>query len=491
MPSLKLLPLALAAALCAQAVLAQPAGQQPPPLIVRQDTVAPLYRIADIGPGGIAVIDRNNVLWMTSRDNQCRPGGTLVPYIANASSTTIDMDANGWSRIANNAAEADLGLISRRTPCGYVIGSHLRTLDNRYLVSGQYTNGACVAGGTPIASYTYTTWVQRGTNAAKMFPEYLHYVYTLGTDGSVWSAGFNGSGERASSSMATGCASVSYAQRVGTNFVKTVRVGNGTTVGIKADGTLWGVGLNNTGQYGWLTTATYVPPSTGVSTIGGAAFAAAPGTAGLAKDYFFGSTNLSATMPTQLLLRPNGDLDVSVDRAVTYTRLHTGVARIFYPYYFPVGTLPLLVLETSGNLVEISGPTRVKTTLTGNVADVKYDAHGNVLVLKKDGTVWAKGPNASGQFGNGTTTAIASLTQIASNVVEIAMGTNMAVTPYLSTTALLKADGSLWIAGYTGSADLSWGRISAFTTSVMPMTNLTRFAQIPTPGNLASASGTP
>ncbi len=491
MSAFKFLPLALAASLCALAVQAQPAGQQPPPLVVRTETVAPVYRIADIGPGGIAVIDRNNVLWMTSRDNQCRPGGTLVPYIANASGTTIDMDANGWSRIANNAAEADLGLASRRTPCGYVIGSYLRTLDNRYLVSGQWNNGACVVSGTPIANYTFTTWTQRGTNVAQMYPEFLHYVWTVGTDGSAWSAGHNSHAQRASSSsMVSGCTTLSYAQRVASGIAKIVRVSTYTTVAIRTDGTMMGVGLNDLGQYGWRTTATYVP-ATGTAVVGGSAFVAAPATVGAVKDYVYASTNLAASTMTQLLIRPNGDLDVSVDRAVTYTRLHTGVDRVFHAYHYAVGLLPLMVLETSGNLVEISGAARTKTTLATNVADVKYDAHGNLLVLRKDGTVWARGPNASGQFGTGTTTALATLTQIASNVVEISMGINMATTPYLATTALLKADGSLWIAGYTGSSDISWNRISAFTSSVMPMTNLTRFTQIPTPGNLASASGTP
>lgn len=89
--------------------------------------------------------------------------------------------------------------------------------------------------------------------------------------------------------------------------------------------------------------------------------------------------------------------------------------------------------------------------VTDNVKDV-VEGQYFAAILKFDGTVWAIGENADGQFGIGTSSnKDLPLTQIASGVKQIAVGFN--------NIYLLKNDNTLWSAG-----DDSYGKLGYSTT---------------------------
>ena len=84
------------------------------------------------------------------------------------------------------------------------------------------------------------------------------------------------------------------------------------------------------------------------------------------------------------------------------------------------------------------GTTTAKSTpalLTTNAAGIAAGRFHSA-VLKADGTLWTTGGNDSGQLGNGTTTDTNTLAQVATDVVELAAG--------IRQTFFLKSDGTLW-----------------------------------------------
>lgn len=91
---------------------------------------------------------------------------------------------------------------------------------------------------------------------------------------------------------------------------------------------------------------------------------------------------------------------------------------------------------------------------------------GQVLALKKDGSVWAWGHNSSGQVGNGTYGSsvdddVKQPVKVLENVQDLAVGYNYA------SSAAIKTDGSLWVWGCRPDEEMEFGDeglISGFST---------------------------
>jgi alpha-tubulin suppressor-like RCC1 family protein len=99
-----------------------------------------------------------------------------------------------------------------------------------------------------------------------------------------------------------------------------------------------------------------------------------------------------------------------------------------------------------GDLLLADAAVRTTPALVGGVSDVVAVAAGSshTVVLKRDGTVWSFGTNASGQLGDGTTAQRNSPVQVASlvDVAVIAAGQGF--------TVAAKRDGSVWAWGSNG-----------------------------------------
>jgi alpha-tubulin suppressor-like RCC1 family protein len=86
--------------------------------------------------------------------------------------------------------------------------------------------------------------------------------------------------------------------------------------------------------------------------------------------------------------------------------------------------------------------------LANSTGVVQASAGGShVLVLKSDGTVWAKGNNWFGQLGNGTSTASSTLIQVPglAGVVQVSAGSFHSLA--------LRSDGTVWEWGLWGPGD--------------------------------------
>lgn len=109
----------------------------------------------------------------------------------------------------------------------------------------------------------------------------------------------------------------------------------------------------------------------------------------------------------------------------------------------------------------------------GDVISVASLAAGRLhtMIVKPDGTLWATGNNGSGQLGLGDQTNRLSFTRVTS------MGTSVATVAAGAThTMVVKKDGTLWATGYNGFGGLGLG----------DTTNRTSFTQVTSIGTSAS-----
>jgi len=176
------------------------------------------------------------------------------------------------------------------------------------------------------------------------------------------------------------------------------------TIGIRADGTLWGWGLNGNGQLGNGTTTT-------------------------------------ARTPVQIG-------SINTWQSVSAGGGHAVAVRTD-------GTLWTWGLNSSGQLGDGTTTQRtVPVQIAGTTWRVAVAANSHTVAVKSDGTLWSWGGNANGQLGQGTTDAlthtapvqIGALTTWAQTTNSLASGTDF--------TLALKADGTLWGWGLNSSGQV-------------------------------------
>jgi alpha-tubulin suppressor-like RCC1 family protein len=117
-------------------------------------------------------------------------------------------------------------------------------------------------------------------------------------------------------------------------------------------------------------------------------------------------------------------------------------------------------------------PADVSTEEVGDTAQAVTTASGNSLaggnagslVLKSDGTVWSVGDNTYGELGDGTTTSRTTLGQITSlsGITAVAEGEGVNATQSLA----LKADGTVWAWGPNAWGELGDGTSTERATPV-------------------------
>jgi alpha-tubulin suppressor-like RCC1 family protein len=92
----------------------------------------------------------------------------------------------------------------------------------------------------------------------------------------------------------------------------------------------------------------------------------------------------------------------------------------------------------------------------------------HTLFVKRDGTLWAAGWNASGQLGDGTTTDRFTPVLVAGGVASVAAG------PYH--TLFVKTDGTLWATGWNGDGQLGDGTTVSRTSPIQVATGVASVA---------------
>ncbi|HLH25770.1 MAG TPA: hypothetical protein VK066_24900 [Chloroflexota bacterium] len=256
------------------------------------------------------------------------------------------------------------------------------------------------------------------------------HTLALRSDGTVWAWGNNGSGQLGNGTTSTGgCACIpTPGQVVDLSGAVGIAAGFDHSLAVKGDGTAWAWGGDTYGQLGNGGT------STG-SSVPGQVMGLSGVTAVAAGTQFSAALTSSGTVWAWGI---NDRHELGTGSTLSYS------------------TVP----------VQANSLTGVRAIAAGS----KY-----ILALRTDGTVWGWGANDSGQLGNGSTTDSSTPVQVSglSSIVGIAAG-------YFHALAL-KSDGTVWAWGANQSGQLGNGTSGDIRTTPVPVSAL--------PGVVAVAAG--
>jgi alpha-tubulin suppressor-like RCC1 family protein len=282
----------------------------------------------------------------------------------------------------------------------------------------------------------------------------LYHSLALKDDGSLWTFGSNVYGQLGRTTDLGAQEANPTPTQVMTG-ARSVAAGNGHSLVLKANGSLWTFGSNYFGELGRtidggssVTDPTPTQVMTGVSAIAAGALHSlvlrSDGSLWTFGSNFFGQ-----------LGRTTGDPFGASDP--TPTQVMTGVSAI------AAGGTHSLALKTDGSLwsfgddsygqlgrtsnaltyIPNATPTQVMTGVSAMAAGATHS-----LALRTDGSLWTFGSNYFGELGTttnaGTAISIATPTQVMTGVSAIAAGYGRSLA--------LKGDGSLWRFGYNGSS---------------------------------------
>jgi alpha-tubulin suppressor-like RCC1 family protein len=110
---------------------------------------------------------------------------------------------------------------------------------------------------------------------------------------------------------------------------------------------------------------------------------------------------------------------------------------------------------------------RADYQITGAIAA----GYGHGLAVKTDGTVWGWGTNATGQLGNGTTTAASAPVQASGLTGVIAIATFG--DQYYATSLAVKSDGTVWGWGHNANGQVGDGTTTTPRTSPVGVSTIT------------------
>jgi len=251
------------------------------------------------------------------------------------------------------------------------------------------------------------------------------HTVAIKNDGSLWAWGNNSNAQLG----------LGY---VGNQRNEPIRIGSATnwvsvtasanhTLATRADGTLWAWGYNRNGRLGLQGSPAYTDFLSVIL----------PARVGVASNW----ASVSAGYSHSLATRTDGSLWAWGWGAEGQLGEHPGNS----PGTFPVAWSPIRV-GTASNWASVSA------------------GYSHSLATRTDGTLWAWGNNASGQLGDGTTTARMQPIRIgtASNWASVSAGHSRSLG--------IRADGSLWAWGSNASGQLepirigtasNWASVSA------------------------------
>ncbi|MGE5329012.1 MAG: hypothetical protein ACM3KR_05875 [Deltaproteobacteria bacterium] len=280
----------------------------------------------------------------------------------------------------------------------------------------------------------------------------LHNL-VLKKDGTVWSWGYNGSGQ-----LGNGAGKyLSYAVRIPSlSGVGAISAGSSHSLALKKDGTLWAWGDNSSGELGNNSTNSSSTPIqiNGINNINkisaGCLFTLAlknDGTVWAWGDNTYGqlgdNSTINKLLPVQIAL-PNSVTAI-------YAGIYNGMVLKNDETLWTCGDNRFKQLGFVGGEIQ-SSSTPVKASSLTNIKNIAAGAN-HYLFLKNDKTVWSYGINSSGQLGNGSTDANMSpaLVNGLNNVKAVAAGS--------AHSLALKEDGTIWAWGDNSKGQLgdnSW-----------------------------------
>ena len=214
----------------------------------------------------------------------------------------------------------------------------------------------------------------------------------------------------------------------------TISAGGGHGVALKADNSLWALGLNDSGQLGDGTTMSRLSPvlvGNGYSAVAAGSFH----TIALKSD-----GSLWAWGKNQCGQLGDGTTTTRVSPVLIgtgYSALSAGSSHTLAVK--SNGTLWAWGCNNNGQLGDGTMTNRLSPVLVGSGFSAVAAGTNHTVALKSDGSLWAWGGNGAGQLGDGTTTGRFSPVLIGNGYHAVEAG--------LDYTIALKSDGSLWAWG--------------------------------------------
>jgi len=306
-----------------------------------------------------------------------------------------------------------------------------------------------------------------------------HFCFALGSNDTIWAWGKNNQGQLADGTTASKSTAIHSIGPCGAEFNNIIEIaaGNGFSMALKSDGTLWTWGANNNGRLGDGTT-------TGNRTI--PKQVVGPGGTG----YLNNMISIGESRSSAIALKSNGTVwawgyngygqigNGTTTDQYTPTQVFGPGSEIYLTNIIAVdgGDCHFIALKSDstlyawgyngygglgdGSTTHRNRPVRVPGPGGEDYLDEIVAISGGVhhtLALKSDGTVFAWGRNDRGQLGNGNTTnqtypvRVKDVDTVSnlSGVIAISAGDMFSLA--------LKSDGSVWAWGWNNYGQLGDG----------------------------------
>ena len=392
------------------------------------------------------------------------------------------------------------------------VGVTYAVTDDNMLYGWGYTT-TYVLGGESKNGINYNTPILVNTNVSKVAASGTNhdnnYTYILKTNGKINSIGYDGNSELGNGirvQVNDDSSTTQYPNETQSTWQEVVGLTDMMQIdasmwgwygaAIKKDGTIWVWGYNNYGQLGtgyptgesinygstnyWPTPKQVGSESSNTLVVRGASVSGAGtnvnygGTDAIVsnvtlKDTTSGSNFQTLTIDTDKVYRKlgftlTGKSEVVLGSSISLTSMDTDIVTVGTNTIVPAhkgkyGTTVVLITGSrseNGITHTYKGMIRVGTTPSDGIATPRISLGAeNVVVLKKDGTVWTWGRGTEGQLGNGGWNNIFSPTQVItdsgsstplSNIIDIAASQTEAYA--------VDKDGNVWSWGQDGNGEL-------------------------------------
>lgn len=315
--------------------------------------------------------------------------------------------------------------------------------------SGQFGDGSLTDRSVLFQTGTETNWskVESGGHTFSAAS-----TLALKTDGSLRSSGSNTFGQLGNGTTTNSFSFVTVAPSSGSVWSQAA-VGNGFSMGIRNDGTLWGWGVNSSGQIGLgNTTSPQLQPAqiaTGTDwtrVSAGSAFAAGirGGTLWAWGSNISGQVGDGTTTPRTAPVQVGSDTNwVEVACGASHALALKADGSLWVWGNNAQGQLGL------GDQLNRLAPVQAGIGKTWSRVFAGLNASAAIAA---DGTLWTAGENSSGQSGRGGVEPLLTLSQVGSsrNWQHVALGAQNLVA--------IHSDGSFWVSGTTGPRVMEAGR---------------------------------